>query len=141
MVILAAIQSGNKRHGAVAFISYTDSRSTRSRSASLTIPLLQHHHIGRSRGRLFASVSSTDGDTSEKISSATVAVPPSSLVDEDIDEINQDDEYFDKLFDSLVNGTVDGENDKEVDEKVEDDHFKLVDFIEQSVGIQPLEEG
>lgn len=141
VVILAAIQSGNKRHGAVAFISYTDSISTRSRRASLTIPLLQHHHIGWSRSRLFASVSSTDGDTSEKISSATVAVPPSSLVDEDADEINQDDEYFDKLFDSLVNGTMDGESDKEVDGTVEDDHFKLVDFIEQSVGIQPLEEG
>lgn len=139
MVILAAIQSGNKRHGAVAFISFADSRSTRSRRASLTIPLLQHHHVGW-RSRLFASVSSTDGDTSEKISSATVAVPPSSLVDEDIDEINQDDEYFDKLFDSLANGT-NGESDKEVDETVEDDHFKLVDFIEQSVGIQPLEEG
>lgn len=141
-LLIAAVQSGNKRHGVVAFTSYTDSRSTRSKRASLTIPLLQHHHhTGRSRSRLFASVSSTDGDTSEKILSATVAVPPSSLADDDTDEINQDDEYFDKLFDSLVNSTMDGESDKGVDEKVEDDHFKLVDFIEQSVGIQPLEEG
>lgn len=103
-------------------------------------------HAGRSRSRLFASISSADGDTasSEKETSVTVAVPssPSSSSDE---EINQDEEYFDKLFDSLAkkpsttsDETVEGDI---VDETEEDETVKLVDFIEQSVGIQPQQKG
>lgn len=98
---------------------------------------------GRSRSILFASISSADGDTasSEKETSVTVAVPSSSS-DE---EINQDEEYFDKLFDSLAkkpstisDETVEGDI---VDEAEEDETVKLVDFIEQSVGIQPQQKG
>lgn len=125
----------------VAFVSRAGSNLARPRK-SLTMPL--QHHVVWSRSRFsLASVSSTDGGTasSEK---KTVAVSPSSSTDDD--EINQDDEYFDKLFDSLVKEhsklKVDSDLETEtVGGKGKDDHVKLVDFIEQTVGIQPLEEG
>ncbi len=124
-----------------AFTSNAESRLVR--------PRIPSQHLGWSRSTLlFSSVSSTDtdnGDTasSEKETSITAAVPTSSLDDVD-DEINQDDEYFDKLFDSLAKEpskpyeTVGSDT---VDETEDDDHVKLVDFIEQSVGIQPLQKG
>lgn len=123
---------------AAAFTSI-DSRLVRPRTSS-TVSL---RHAGWSRSRIFSSsVSSTDGDTasSEKETSVTVEVPSS-----DDDEINQDEEYFDKLFDSLAKEhsktsceTLKGEV---VDETEDAETVKLVDFIEQSVGIQPQEKG
>jgi len=114
-----------------------------SRLVRPTIPL-QHAAWSRSR-ILFSSVSSTDtdGDTasSEKETSITAAVPTSAL-DVD-DEINQDDEYFDKLFDSLAKepSKQTGQSDTVDETDEDDDHVKLVDFIEQTVGIQPQQKG
>ncbi len=127
---------------AAAFTSI-DSRLVRPGASSAK--LLRHE--GWSRSRIFSSsVSSTDGDTasSDTETSVTVAVP-SSLSSDDDDEINQDEEYFDKLFDSLakVQPETSGETLKSevVDETEDVETVKLVDFIEQSVGIQPQEEG
>jgi len=124
-----------------AFTSNTDSRAVRPRTASAE----SLQHVGWSRSRLFSSVSSTDGDTasSEKETSVTVAMP-SSISSSD-DEINQDEEYFDKLFDSLAkepSKLSDETVESDIVNEIEDDEtVKLVDFIEQSVGIQPQEEG
>ena len=126
-----------------AFTSHADSRIVRPRQLS-TIPLQQH--VGCSRSRLFSSsVSPTDGDTARSAKETSIteaAVPTSSSGD---DEMNQDEEYFDKLFDTLAkepsksnDETVESDT---VDETEDEDTVKLVDFIEQSVGIQPQEEG
>ena len=126
------------RKPTVAFAPNSGSRLTkRPRHFSA---LLQPVH---SRSSLYFSVSSTDGDTtsSETETSVTVAVPSSSRSDDDIDdEINQDEEYFDKLFDTLTKELPAETSDSDTSDEVEGgDHVKLVDFIEQSVGIKPTE--
>eukprot|EP00986_Skeletonema_menzelii_P009930 scaffold4643_cov174-Skeletonema_menzelii.AAC.2 len=125
-----------------AFAPKTYSRLERPRTSSA----VSLRHVGEPRSRLFSSISSADGDTasSEKETSVTVAVPSSSLSSSD-EEINQDEEYFDKLFDSLAkkpskpsDETVESDI---ADETEDDETVKLVDFIEQSVGIQPQQKG
>jgi len=109
--------------------------------------------------RLSTSLSSVDGDhSSDQDISTTTATSKPSEVDAEIEEgtmskssggttetkatsakqdkeLDHDDAYFDQLFDDLTHDSEE-ESDEAVEDVEEGEHVKLIDFIEQSVGIQ-----
>ena len=89
---------------------------------------------------------STDGeiDTSAIIDEeGDNIIIPAAVVAKHEKEIDNDDAYFDKMFNDLTTQSkkVQSSNDDEASEgEGEEDCVKLVDFIEQTVGIQTLDE-
>lgn len=87
--------------------------------------------------RLDASVSPTDDETKSTNTkkSKSSKLTPKEATTSTSDELDQDDDYFDQLFDTLASqSTADGRSSSKKEET-------LVDFIEQSVGIQKKKRG
>eukprot|EP01082_Thalassiosira_pseudonana_P003493 g3574.t1 g3574 contig12:2350866-2353254(+) len=87
--------------------------------------------------RLDASVSPTDDETKSTNTkkSKSSKLTPKEATTSTSDELDQDDDYFDQLFDTLASqSTADGTSSSKKEET-------LVDFIEQSVGIQKKKRG
>lgn len=128
-------------------------KSLRPKSFSLNHVLssISASFISPSSLSLGTSFSSTDADETSSgdeniISSPNTAVPTSAglIVDADSGEYDgssilsgrddkelDDEAFFDQLFDSIAK-----QSERNSETSSRQDHFKLVDFIEQSVGIQ-----
>ena len=115
------------------------------------------------RSTYLSSTSATDG---EAVDASTEAIMGDGIISTEIEEsdsdnpaelmeiaqhtlsvvtsseVDHDDAYFDKLFDTLAHSEGDSSNKKDETSAAMDDgdEFALVDFIEQTVGIQSPED-
>eukprot|EP00581_Thalassiosira_minuscula_P009567 CAMPEP_0183703710 /NCGR_PEP_ID=MMETSP0737-20130205/1353_1 /TAXON_ID=385413 /ORGANISM="Thalassiosira miniscula, Strain CCMP1093" /LENGTH=1131 /DNA_ID=CAMNT_0025930507 /DNA_START=86 /DNA_END=3481 /DNA_ORIENTATION=- len=149
--ILFGGQSLRSRRSFVRFTSSTSLGSTPEANSSSDQDNTSTATVASVAATTIESTSIIEGDIDDATNEAsetpngkekeqnTSTTPDLSTTAEVNEELNNDDEYFDQMFENLTHPESESNSDddqEEVEGDVEEGHVKLVDFIEQSVGIQ-----